>query len=82
MSTSYASHLRLWQLCVASGEPLVVMEDDAAPLATFTAALEAARRLIGRYGFLPLEHDGPRQPARTRRVEAIGRRALQRASAN
>ena len=34
----YASHLRLWQLCVASGEALVVMEDDAAPLATFTVA--------------------------------------------
>jgi GR25 family glycosyltransferase involved in LPS biosynthesis len=64
--------LRLWQFCVASGEPLVVMEDDAAPLATFTAALETACRLIGRYGFLRLEYDGPGQPARTRRVEASG----------
>jgi glycosyl transferase, family 25 len=68
----YASHLRLWQLCVASDEPLVVMEDDAAPLAIFTPALETASRLIGRYGFLRLEYDGPGQPARTRRVEATG----------
>jgi glycosyl transferase family 25 len=68
----YASHLLLWQRCVASGEPLVVMEDDAAPLATFGAALETARRLIGRYGFLRLEYDGPGRPARTRRVEAAG----------
>lgn len=68
----YASHLRLWQLCVASGEPLVVMEDDAAPLAPFAAVLETAGRLIGRYGFLRLEYDGPGQPARTRRVEATG----------
>jgi glycosyl transferase family 25 len=68
----YASHLRLWQRCVASGEPLVVMEDDAAPLPTFAVALEAARRLIDRYGFLRLEYDGPGRPARTRRVEAAG----------
>lgn len=72
----YASHLRLWQLCVASGEALVVMEDDAAPLATFTAALETARRLIGRYGFLRLEYDGVGQPARTRKVEAIGEHSV------
>ena len=68
----YASHLLLWQLCAATDEPLVVMEDDAEPLPTFTAALEAARRLIGRYGFIRFEYDGPAQPARTWRVETMG----------
>lgn len=68
----YASHLRLWQLCAASGEPLVVMEDDAHPLPTLRAALEKARRLINRYGFLRLQYDGPGHPARTRMIEATG----------
>ena len=48
----YASHLQLWQHCAAAGEPLVVMEDDAEPLPTLAAALEVARRVIDRYGFL------------------------------
>jgi GR25 family glycosyltransferase involved in LPS biosynthesis len=48
------------------------MEDDASPLPTFAAALDAARRLIGRYGFLRLEYDGPGRPARTTPVEPAG----------
>ena len=68
----YASHLRLWQRCVATNEPLVVMEDDAEPQPAFGEALEIARGLIARYGFLRFEYDGPGQPARTRPVEAVG----------
>jgi glycosyl transferase family 25 len=68
----YASHLRLWQRCAATNEPLVVMEDDAEPLPTFAAALEVARGLIGHYGFLRFEYDGPGRPARTRSVETVG----------
>ena len=70
----YASHLRLWRLCAASQEPLVVMEDDAHPLPTLPAALAEARRVIDRYGFLRLEYEGPqrRHPARTRKVEETG----------
>ena len=68
----YASHLRLWQLCAATDEPLVVMEDDADPLPTFAAALEAARRVIGRYGFIRFEYDGPARPARTWPAETVG----------
>jgi glycosyl transferase family 25 len=68
----YASHLLLWQHCVATDEPLVVMEDDAEPLPTFAAALEAAQGLIGRYGYLRFEDDGPGHPARTRAVETVG----------
>jgi glycosyl transferase family 25 len=70
----YASHLRLWQRCAASGEPLVVMEDDAHALPNLPAALEEARRIIGRYGFLRLEYEGPerRHPARTRKVAETG----------
>jgi glycosyl transferase family 25 len=68
----YASHLRLWQRCAATNEPLVVMEDDADPLPTFAAALEAARGLVGRYGFVRFEYDGPGHPARTRPIETVG----------
>jgi glycosyl transferase family 25 len=68
----YASHLALWRLCAATDEPLVVLEDDAEPLPTFAAALEAARPLIARYGFLRLEYDGPGRPARTKPIETAG----------
>jgi glycosyl transferase family 25 len=68
----YASHLLLWQRCAETDEPLVVMEDDAEPQPTFAAALDVARVLIGRYGFLRFEYDGPGQPARTRHVETVG----------
>jgi glycosyl transferase family 25 len=68
----YASHLRLWQRCAETDEPLVVMEDDAEPLPTFAAALEVARGLIARYGFMRFEYDGPGHPARTRAVETVG----------
>jgi glycosyl transferase family 25 len=68
----YASHLRLWQLCAASGEPFVIMEDDAAPLPTFTEAFSVTRRLVSSYGFVRLEYDGPSQPARTCQVEQAG----------
>jgi glycosyl transferase family 25 len=61
----YASHLRLWQLCATSGQPLIVMEDDAAPDPSFVAALAEARKIIDRYGFIRFEYDGPGQPART-----------------
>lgn len=68
----YASHLRLWGLCAESGEPLAIMEDDAAPLPALAGALEVADRVIGRYGFLRFEYDGPGQPARTRKIETDG----------
>jgi glycosyl transferase family 25 len=68
----YASHLRLWQRCAETDEPLVVMEDDAEPQPMFAAALEVAGDLIARYGFLRFEYDGPAQPARTRPIETVG----------
>jgi glycosyl transferase family 25 len=68
----YASHLLLWKHCVTSGESIVVMEDDALPLPTLPAALQEARRLIDRYGFLRLDYDGPSRPARTREIESTG----------
>jgi glycosyl transferase family 25 len=68
----YASHLRLWRLCVDTDEPLVVLEDDAAPLPTFAAALAVTRRIVARYGFVRLEYDGPSRPARTRELESVG----------
>ena len=69
----YASHLRLWQLCAATNQPLIVMEDDAAPLPLFPSALAVTRSVIERYGFIRLEYDGPSRPARTRRVDVADR---------
>ena len=42
------------------------------PLPPFAAALEAAQGLIGRYGYLRFQDDGPGHPARTRAVETVG----------
>lgn len=43
----YASHYLLWEECVALGEPLVVVEDDAILLDNFPAFLQHARELAG-----------------------------------
>lgn len=67
----YASHLHLWQHCAATGTPLVIMEDDAEPLPSFAAALDAARAIIDRYGFVRFEYEGPVRHARTRPIETI-----------
>lgn len=37
-----ASHLKAWRRCAASQEPLIVLEDDAVLLPTFTATLNKA----------------------------------------
>jgi len=37
-----ASHLKAWRKCAASGKPLLVLEDDAVVLPTFTATLNQA----------------------------------------
>ncbi|CAM5194797.1 hypothetical protein CDEF62S_06046 [Castellaniella defragrans] len=52
----YASHYRLWQECVASGEPLIVVEDDAVILDNFPALLDQARGLAERWPLVWL-HD-------------------------
>jgi len=61
----FASHRRLWQTCVDRNEPVLIMEDDAQLEAGFPAALEAARTLIDRYGFLRLADEGRRTCAKT-----------------
>jgi len=52
----YASHYLLWQRCVASGEPLVVVEDDAVILDNFPDFLDQARALAARWPLVWL-HD-------------------------
>merc|ERR1719230_1387584 len=37
-----ASHLKAWRKCAASGKPLLVLEDDAVVLPTFTSTLNQA----------------------------------------
>merc|ERR1712060_365546 len=37
-----ASHLKAWRMCAASNKPLIVLEDDAVILPTFTATLNKA----------------------------------------
>ena len=39
----FASHVCLWKRCVASGEPMVILEDDAEVLPCFLAALARNR---------------------------------------
>lgn len=68
----YASHLYLWNLCVALGEPIVVMEDDAELDAEFNRAVEAVEALIDRYGFIRLQTEGPDRNARSTPVESVG----------
>lgn len=57
----YASHLALWQQCVATGRPIAVLEDDALLAPEFPAALRAAFRLVQPCGFIRLEAN--KQPA-------------------
>ena len=50
----FASHHLLWQRCVESGEPIVVMEDDVTALPAFPEALAFAAGRIARHRFLRL----------------------------
>ena len=51
----HASHLCLWKLCVESGEPIVILEDDFAAAPLFKEAVQFAGEHIGRFGFIRLE---------------------------
>ena len=51
---AYASHYLLWEKCVESGEPIVVMEDDVSVSPHFAAACDVAGKLIERYGWIRL----------------------------
>lgn len=65
----YASHLALWHECRRVNEPILIMEDDATVDPHFEAALSEADRLIGRYGFIRLQHGQPRRGLRSIEVE-------------
>ena len=52
----YASHYLLWQECVSSGEPLIVVEDDAIILDNFPELLACAPDLARRWPLVWL-HD-------------------------
>lgn len=73
----YASHLSLWNRCVQENEPVVVMEDDALIGADFPAALAETEKLIQRYGFIRLQHDGRAKGIRRIPIEKSGRFTLQ-----
>ncbi len=60
----FGSHAALWRKSVATGEPLVVLEDDVEILPTFPRALAEAARLIRTYGFLRLADNGPSRHVR------------------
>jgi glycosyl transferase family 25 len=74
----YASHLCLWQRCVAGGEPIVVLEDDARILPSFSAALAEVEKLIWPYGFIRLQEHGPSRHLRTTLVDRAGNFTLHR----
>lgn len=51
----FVSHALAWQRCVSSGQPLVILEDNAELSADLPAALLAANAIIGsRFGFVRL----------------------------
>lgn len=50
----YASHYLLWEWCVQSGEPVIVMEDDVIISPQFAAAADHIKRLIESYGWIRL----------------------------
>ena len=68
----FASHVCLWKRCVASGEPMVILEDDAEVLPCFLAALAEIETLIQVYGFIRLQEHGPSRHIRTALVEKAG----------
>lgn len=69
----YASHLYLWNLCVALDEPILVIEGSAELEAWFTEALQAIHALVDPYGLIRLDARA-RVPARP--VDAFGRFTL------
>jgi glycosyl transferase family 25 len=74
----FASHYLLWLECAASGQPLIVIEDDAILKDNFTDMLEHARALLQAWPFIWLhEYDRPGRDAFTR-VGQVGPFALTR----
>ena len=51
----YASHYLLWQKCIELNRPIVILEDDAIPLAGFKDALAELECLHRTYGYIRLE---------------------------
>lgn len=63
----FGSHRALWQECAASGEPMLIMEDDFHLAPAFAGALATAARLAERCGFIRLQRE---QRARRTRIAA------------
>ena len=50
----FASHKRLWRLCVAMKQPLIVLEDDIQPTEYFSASLSVLPAWCENYGYVRL----------------------------
>lgn len=53
----YASHKRLWRVCVERDEPILIMEDDFRLEPAFGEAVHAASQLVRDLGFLRLQDE-------------------------
>ena len=51
----YASHLALWQICVATSQPVVILEDDLWLAVEFSEVIQGIEALTNSYGFIRLE---------------------------
>ena len=51
----YASHIAAWRICWASGEPLVVLEDDVQIADNFAMAIAECERFIDNCGIIRLQ---------------------------
>jgi glycosyl transferase family 25 len=68
----YASHLSMWKVCASSGEPILILEDDAELLPAFLAALSVTDGLVAPCGFIRLQTYGAARHTRTTPVQTIG----------
>ncbi len=50
----FASHKRLWRLCVAMNEPIAILEDDVTPTRHFIAGRHLLPAWCDRYGYVRL----------------------------
>lgn len=71
----YASHKRLWQRCVDSNRPLLIMEDDFCLEPGFASAVRTTAKIIGELNFVRLQDE---RRGASRAIMPLGKFQLER----